>query len=206
MIRVKPIAELIDEVRKQGIRNKEGLLERPIFDLVVDSIPIVCVDFLPVHPDLSELRVGIITRATGPERDKPALLGGRVQKDETIAAAIGRHLFGSLGEQEFAYHEGNSEGRPFYVAQYDHDSKTFPGFDGYDPTKHSIGLTYLIDINEPTVVRDEASDFRWVGLDQIPEGPSAYNHHVVMQKAADFLGQLRLGSAGWYNLANYEDF
>lgn len=171
-------------------RHDPRYLARSVFDLVVDSVPIVCVDFLPVSNSWPEPRLGIITRATGPEAGKTALLGGRIQKDETISEAIGRHLFESLGEERFAYYPGNSEDRPFYVAQYAHAQESVGG---YDPTKHSIALTYLIRIanNQPEVVRDEASDFRWIGFDEIPD-KSAYNHHKVMGEAVMFLKKSKL--------------
>lgn len=190
MTETKNISELVDEIREQGIHDDDGFLAKPIYDLIVDAVPIVCVDFLPVRFESmnNDPQIGIITRATGPETGKPALLGGRVQKNETVSAAISRHLEGSLGETEFAYHQGNTEDQPFYLGQYTH-APTAEG--GYDPTKHSIAPTYLIDINEPGIVRDEASDFRWIGFDEIP-ATSAYNHHLAMRKAAKFLQNLHL--------------
>lgn len=183
----------IDGLIKEKIETnnrRKRFLSKAVYELVVESVPIVCVDFLPVKfdPITNEPQIGIITRATGPEAGKPALLGGRVEKNETLVEAIIRHLEGSLGESEFSFHEGNAVDNPYHVAEYTH-APTAEG--GYDPTKHSIALTYLIDINEPQVVRDEASDFRWISLDQIPE-TSAYNHHLAMRKAAEYLRNLHL--------------
>ena len=184
--------ELVDRVRDGGLMD-DGRLKRPIYDLITDIMPLLCVDVLPVQDGPSGPRLGIITRATGPERHKPAILGGRINKDETISRAVGRHLLGSLGSAEFTYHQGNDEGRPFYIAQYVH-TPSAPG--GYDPTKHAIALNYLIRIPEPKRVKDEALDFKWTELDEIPE-VSAYNHHLAMQRAADFLHSLgRVGLSG----------
>jgi ADP-ribose pyrophosphatase YjhB (NUDIX family) len=182
--------ELATEILEHGIRDERGLLTPPVYDLVVDSVPIVCVDIIPVKTELFIPKLGIITRATGPERGKAAILGGRVLKNETIIDAIGRHLLGSFGSAEFSFHDGNPKKRPFFVQEYPHQDSAEPPL-GFDPTKHALAMTYLVKIAEPTQVRDEALDFHWVGLDELPE-TSAYNHHVAMLEAADFLRQLHL--------------
>ncbi len=176
-------SEVPKQLVEQGVADGEGFLSPAAYDLVTAHVPIICVDLIPVNDNN---RLGTITRATGPEAGKLAMLGGRIQKDETISGAIGRHLLGSLGRPEFVYHRGNVESHPFYVAQYTHAPSASEGF---DPTKHAIAMTYLIDIKKPDRVQDEASDFRWIGFDEIPE-ESAYNHHIALLAAAKFLTQL----------------
>ncbi len=171
-------------IAEEGIYDSAGYLSTPAYELVTDAVPIVCVDVIPVDITQSGLvRIGIITRATGPEKDKPAIVGGRIQKNETISTAVGRHLYDSFQDRHFVFHEGNSEDRPFYLAQFEHAPVSARHF---DPTKHAITLTYLIDIPEPQIAQNEALDFRWIELDEIPT-ESAYNHHLTMQRAADFL-------------------
>jgi ADP-ribose pyrophosphatase YjhB (NUDIX family) len=166
-----------------GLEDETGRLHKPVYDLVVSSVPILCVDVFPVNISTTEPSIGVIERATGPEKNKLALIGGRVLKHETIARAIGRHLFDAFESDEFSFYPGNDEGTPFYVAQYAHAS-TSEGL--YDPTKHSIALNFLIEINEPEVVQNEASDFLWISKDQIPS-TSSYNQHIVMMKAFEQL-------------------
>lgn len=178
---------LASDTLKQGVWDESGLLTEPAYTLVTQCVPIVCVDIVPINFHEEMPRLGIITRATGPERGKAALLGGRILKDEMISAAIGRHLMGSLGSGKFAYHKTNGESQPFCVQQFLHKGSAEPP-NSYDPTKHAVTLTYLVDIDEPKQVQDEASEFRWIKLGQIPK-ESAYNHHLVMQKVADFLQQ-----------------
>lgn len=166
-----------------GYSTERGHLTRAGYSLVTDVMPIICVDMIPVDFLNGAMRMGIITRATGPEQGKPAILGGRIQKNERIAGAISRHLEGSFGDGDFDFHPGNDEDSPFYVAQYKH-APTDEG--GYDPTKHAIAMTYLVEIEEPEAVSDEAQDFRWITSEQIPE-VTAYNHGIALHKAADFL-------------------
>ncbi len=180
---------LANAIAKKGINDKDGLLTEPAYELVVRNLPLICVDFLPVDYTRRQPRLGIITRATGPEAGKPAMLGGRIKKDEGIADAIHRHLFNDLRVETFNFHGGNAADRPVHVAEYAHRDHAEGG---YDPSKHAIALTYLINIYGGSLSpQNEAADFRWIGLDEIPE-VSAYNHHLAMQKAADFLQGMSL--------------
>ncbi len=175
------LSKLIKEIANQGVHDKDNLLTDPAYELIATCVPFVCVDIIPVRAK----QIGIISRATGSERGKPAILGGRVHKNETISDAISRHLLDSFGSGVFKYHEGNSESHPFYVQQFLHGSSAKPPY-GYDPTKHSVTMVYLVTIEEPMHVRNEASDFRWVSSGDLPDA-SAYNHHLVMRQAASFL-------------------
>jgi hypothetical protein len=178
--------EVGQAIIREGIYRNDGFLSPPAYELMTEITPIICVDVIPVNIASSGLQIGIIERATGPEAGKPAILGGRIQKNETVRGAIKRHLYSSFGDGNFSFHEGNDDDSPFHLAQYKHAPT---GMGGYDPTKHAIAPTYLIDVAEPRVTHYEAASFHWVGLDEIPT-ESAYNHHLAMQKAADFLRKI----------------
>ncbi|HJP96858.1 MAG TPA: DUF4916 domain-containing protein [Candidatus Saccharimonadales bacterium] len=155
-----------------------------LYEQVTDAFPLVCVDVIPY--DAQTNRIGVITRATGKESGKFALIGGRVGKGETISQAIGRHLLTDLGLATFEFHPSNAEQRPFYVMQYAHSPQPTGEFKAYDPSKQSIGLTYIIQISETPTPAAEAAAFTWLEESEIPE-VTAYNQGLAMQAALTFM-------------------
>lgn len=162
-------------------------LTRAEYRFVTATMPIICVDVIPVREQQNQVQLGYITRATGCQKDKAALIGGRVVKNEHLSEAIGRHLNEAFAIGEFAFHPSNCEGRPFFVAQHAHATES-GDLDAFDPTKHSIAMTYLIEMADPSLalMNGEASAFHWASLDELPQ-ESAFDHHLTLQKAADFL-------------------
>jgi ADP-ribose pyrophosphatase YjhB (NUDIX family) len=160
-------------------------LSPKLFKTMTDNIPITCIDLIPVRRLGDKWQIGIITRATGPEVGKPAILGGRIFYEETILQAILRHMKTDWEVSQYTFFSGNKVSRPFYVQQYLHQKSAKSPF-GYDPTKHAISLTYLIQIAEEPRPRNEASDFYWIDRQELPES-SAYNQHLVMELAFDEL-------------------
>jgi len=160
-------------------------LSEDIYKIVTANIPIVCVDIIPVKKTSNNWQIGIITRATGPEAGKPALIGGRIYHQEQIHDAITRHLKADCQINKYHLFPHNDVPKPFYVQQYLHQAQADPPL-GYDPTKHSIGLTYLVEFLEKPRPQNEARDFRWVGLGEIPK-QAAYNHQLLMNEAFQFL-------------------
>lgn len=156
-----------------------------LYHTIVKLLPIVSVDIIPARQNKGHWELGIITRATGQETNKPALIGGRIMYNEAIGAAISRHLQKDCQLTNFAMLEGNSVERPFHVQQYRH-AVTAESGNGFDPSKHSIGLTYLVTLSEDPQPRDEASDFYWIDAGQVPV-PSAYNQHQLMRLAFEFI-------------------
>lgn len=178
-------AELLQ--RKNEILSGEGLINRDVYGLISEIIPISCTDFMPVRVVNGQWQIGVIERATGPEAGKMGVLGGGIYKGKSITEAINYHLKKDLGFTGFRFFGDLDESHPFYVEQYFHGRET-RGESGYDPTKQSTALTFLIEIDEDPVPRDEASKFLWIAEDQIPE-ETAYNQKVVMQKAFDYLNK-----------------
>lgn len=164
-------------------------LSNETYQLVTQSVPIVCVDLIPVRENGGGWQIGIITRATGPEAGKPALIGGRILHQELVQDAIARHLKSDTKVTDFQLFANSEASQPFYVQQYLHQSEAKPPL-GYDPTKHSIALTYLVDLLEEPKPSNEASDFRWITFDQLPKS-AGYNQHLMMNKAFQFLRGLK---------------
>lgn len=136
-------------------------------------------------------KLGVIIRATGSQAGKLALIGGRVEREERIDKALGRHLQTDLGLGQddwklLTFPFGiNTPQRPFYVQQYWPATESEPPY-GFDPSKHSIGLTFLINLTAEPKPANEANAFRWVTEQDVAE-PAAYNQHLVMQEAFRFL-------------------
>ncbi len=155
-------------------------LPQNIYQTIVENSPIICVDVMPVRYEHS-WQIGLIMRATGPEKGKWAILGGRVAKNELINQAITRHLSVDLGVKKYSFNAVNSESAPFYIQQYQHRSSGGQLL-GFDPTKHAIALTYLLRISQLPKPTKEASQFKWFGSDNIPK-VMAYNQQLVVKKA-----------------------
>jgi ADP-ribose pyrophosphatase YjhB (NUDIX family) len=155
------------------------------YAFVTHNMPIVCVDMIPVRQQGGLLQIGSIVRAAGSQKGKIALIGGRVTYGEKLEAAIARHLEHDLGVRSFSFWPGNSVAQPFHVQQYEHADSSTPPF-GFDPTKHSIGLTYLVDLHDEPQAANEALSFQWLDLDALPE-KGAFNQHLVLKAACAFL-------------------
>jgi ADP-ribose pyrophosphatase YjhB (NUDIX family) len=158
------------------------------YQLVTNAVPIVCIDVLPVQKDESgNWNVGMIRRATGSQAGRLTLIGGRVQHSERIEDAIHRHIQTDLQLENFEYLDGQSESKPFMVQQYLHQDSIDSDEYGFDPTKNSIGLTYLIKIDGTPVAANEASEFHWIS--DIDGKEFGFNQQTVAQKALDFLNE-----------------
>jgi ADP-ribose pyrophosphatase YjhB (NUDIX family) len=157
------------------------------YKLVTGSVPMVCVDMIAVRKDSDGWHLGVITRATGSQAGKRALIGGRVFYGEQLDQAIARHLKNDLGLEatDFNLLPSNSVDRPFYVQQYWPATASDAPY-GFDPSKHSVGLTYLIKLNTEPQPANEATDFHWITEQDLTE-PAAYNQHFVLQEAFRFL-------------------
>jgi len=159
-------------------------LSDDLYQSVTHAVPIVCVDVIPVRQNAGQWEIGIITRATGPEAGKAALLGGRVWHNETLDDAIKRHILTDWDITNFSFFAGNDIGRPFHVQQHLHQDSSEAPY-SFDPTKHAIALTYLIELQETPKPRNEASDFYWVSQESLPL--AGYNQQFTMQAAFEFL-------------------
>jgi ADP-ribose pyrophosphatase YjhB (NUDIX family) len=152
-----------------------GCLSEEDYALVRASVPLPCVDLLPWRSAAGGVEVGLITRLT--ERGEPgyALVGGRVRHDETLAAALNRHVTETLGDGVAIGAVDTS--LPLGVYEY------FPdGRNGLvDPTKHAIALTYAAPLSGSPRPGGEASAFDWFPADALPpENAFGFGHgHVV---------------------------
>ena len=135
------------------------------YRLVQRSVPIACVDIAPLRLGAGGAidSIGLILRDTPHQRRRWCLVGGRVQRDESLAEAAARHLRQTLGEAirfSIALDE-----QPVYVSQYFTSAREVGVV---DPRQHSIAVNYLVTLEGAVTPMGEAHDFRWFPVGALP--------------------------------------
>ena len=137
-------------------------LPADLYAQIEHSMPLACVDFVPVH----EGKVGLIFRES-PFGRVWCHLGGRVLRGETLAGALRRHAADTLAVDLVL----PPDPQPGYVYQW-FPPELMPDDElqhGSDPRKHAIGLSYAVEILGVPVPQNEALDFAWFSGDALPE-------------------------------------
>jgi ADP-ribose pyrophosphatase YjhB (NUDIX family) len=138
-----------------------------LYATIERSIPIACVDFVPVRTTAEgDLEVGLILRES-PYGRVWCHLGGRVRYGETIAAAIRRHGRDTLGVEPVL----GDDPQPAYVYQWFPDAvRPESPETGRDERKHAIGLSYTVQLgSDAPTPRNEALDFSFFALAALPD-------------------------------------
>lgn len=152
-----------------------------LYSEIERSVPIICVDFVPVRSGDHGTEVGLILRES-PFGRVWCHLGGRVQHGETIAGAIRRHAHDTLGVEV----DPGPDPQPALVYQWFPDDLRPPTglVTGHDPRKHAVALSFVVEFvgNEPDP-RNEALDFGYFSIDALPEPLWPGCEHVVRQLA-----------------------
>lgn len=138
-----------------------------LYAQVEKSMPIVCVDFIPVrNASDGTLEIGLILR------DSPfgvvwCHLGGRVNRGEAIVQALRRHAKDTLSVDLLC--EPNTQ--PGYVYEWfpPDIAPTDGTVHGDDPRKHAIGLSYVVTLTGEPAARNEAQDFEWFSISELPD-------------------------------------
>lgn len=127
-------------------------------------MPIVCVDLLPLRETARGREVGLISRSNMEDGIAFALVGGRILRGETIAEAIERQVRETLGP---AVSYEPCERPPDMILEYvpgrEHDLRF-----GRDPLKHSVGLTWRLELGGEETPGGEATGFRWFAEQELP--------------------------------------
>ncbi|GAB2707443.1 ADP-ribose pyrophosphatase YjhB (NUDIX family) [Microbacterium marinum] len=136
-----------------------------LYAQIEQSMPIACVDFVPVRmtPE-GKTEVGLILRDS-PFGEVWCHLGGRVNRGETIVQALRRHARDTL-DVDLAI-EPNAQ--PDYVYEWfpPDIAPTDGTTHGDDPRKHAIGLSYVVELTGTPAPRNEALDFAWFPIDRL---------------------------------------
>lgn len=133
--------------------------------LVQDSVPICCVDVVPIKRSEggNVAQVGLILRDTPHQGRRWCIVGGRMLRNETLAEAATRQLRQTLGDA--VTFRIAPDAQPHFVAQY----FTAPRDVGlFDPRQHAIGMTFLLELDGPAIAQGEAFEFRWFDVNSLP--------------------------------------
>ena len=132
------------------------------YDLILNRVPILCVDLIPLSAD-EPTKIGLIQRNTYAGGKGWCLIGGAVLRDEPLPAAVVRHLQATLGHRIDVDLDSL---RLFAVVQYFTDPR-LGRF--HDPRKHAVSLTYTGRcIGEAKVQQNgEARDFAWFNSGEV---------------------------------------
>jgi ADP-ribose pyrophosphatase YjhB (NUDIX family) len=133
---------------------------------IEQSIPISCVDFVPIRRGEEGTEVGLILRES-PFGQVWCHLGGRVQRGETVGDAIRRHARQTLDVEI----DLGPDPQPVWVYQWFPDDlrPQTALVAGRDPRKHAIGLSYVVDLTgEEPRPQDEALDFAYFPIGALP--------------------------------------
>lgn len=140
-------------------------LPADLYARIEESMPIACVDFVPVREVAGRREIGLILRDS-PHGRVWCHLGGRIQRGETIAVAIRRHSRDTLGLEPVLPRNP----QPDYVYEWfppavaPTDGTAF----GDDPRKHAIGLSFTVALEGDPQPHDEALDFAFFPTDALP--------------------------------------
>lgn len=167
----------------------KNFLPEDLYETITKNTPIVCVDIIPIKKT-EKWQAGMIRRATGSQAGKLTILGGRIYHSEKIDDAIRRHLKTDLSIDNFAHSSHCSEEKPFMVQQYFMKDQADINEYGFDPTKHALALTYLVEIDEQTIIpKNEASEFAWINDPITDANKTGFNQSIVINKVLKYLNQ-----------------
>ncbi|MGG2201573.1 DUF4916 domain-containing protein [Paenibacillus validus] len=145
-------------------------LESRIWEDIQKRLPIICVDVIPIqlNKEGHQESIGLIFRETPHQGNKWCTIGGRLRHSESLQSAIQRQLAESLGNH-VKLKKVLNDGEPAFVAQYAPSNFPVDGFEGIDPRKHAIGLTYCVWIDGVLTPQNEAMDFHWFKKNNLPD-------------------------------------
>lgn len=139
-----------------------------LYAQVERSIPLICVDFVPVRQVEGRTEIGLILRES-PFGQVWCHLGGRISRGETITDALQRHARDTLDTDLVL----GADPQPSHVYQWfppaDTPESTQQLAHGVDPRKHSVGLSFTVELAGEPSPRNEALDFSWFGPAELPD-------------------------------------
>ncbi|HET7121897.1 MAG TPA: DUF4916 domain-containing protein [Solirubrobacterales bacterium] len=155
-------------------RGVEGWIPEAEYRQIERRVPILCVDLLPLRPDASA--VGLIRRKTYEGGEGWCLIGGAVMRDESLLAALRRHVETTLGAGFVA---DLSAACPLTTVEYFSE----PGLgEFYDPRKHAVALTYAAPCTGTAEPQGEALEFSWIPIDELPLVEFGFGQGPVVER------------------------
>ena len=104
----------------------------------------------------------LIKRGVEPDKGKWALVGGYVDWDESVDDAVGREV-----SEETGLHVKSLK----FIGQYS-DPKRHP--------RQTIDSAYLVEVEGKVKAGDDAVDFQWFDINNIPPG-LAFDHNQIIK-------------------------
>lgn len=147
--------------------NRRHWLSPSLWELIQATVPVVCVDVLPIRisprvPNRVEA-IGLILRETPHQGQRWCLIGGRVLFGESLRKAVLRQVKETLGTHVRVYIRHDQQ--PVYLAEYSpNGTRPF----ALDPRKHAVGLTYAVRIAGSPSPRGEAISYQWFKTNKLP--------------------------------------
>ena len=170
-------------------------LDDATWEAVRRAVPITCVDLLPLREAGDGTEIALVQRATPFDAAlRWCHVGGRVRRDETLRAALLRHLHETLAGVEVAL---PADPQPDHVMQWFPDvvDRARDGVAyGWDPRQHAVALCFAVELTgEPAPVPGgEALRFGWftteavAGMgDELWPGTAAVVEAVVRSRRGD---------------------
>ncbi len=175
-----------------GRGTQRGWLPLSRWKLVQQSVPIVCVDLMPIRicsnggDEIEE--VGLIFRDTPHQGRRWCLVGGRLLYGESVHQAICRQVRETLGRGVKVHLRENQQ--PIYIAQYSpHPKQPF----ALDPRQHAVGLTFAARISGVPAAAGEALRYQWFPVGKLPaRSEFGFGHDRLVRTC---LRRLRLSAA-----------
>jgi ADP-ribose pyrophosphatase YjhB (NUDIX family) len=150
-------------------------LEDHVWKLCQQSVPIACVDALPVQREGGRIvRVGLIFRDTPHQGRRWCVVGGRLRRGESVHAALRRQVRETLGDQARI----EAIDPTIHLAEY--FPTPVPG-EMHDPRQHALTPTFLIDLAGEPCPQGEAADFRWFDPADTP-APMGFDQHLLLAR------------------------
>ena len=159
-------------MRKLSVIPKKSFLNDQIFNLMQKSMPITCIDLVILKRGPNRtIEILLIKRSLKTEVGKWCNIGGRVIKNERLAATIKRQAKRELGVS-VAIIPPWRPNRPLCVMD---DPKA-------DPQKHSVTLVYPVTIKSGRLkdFGPEFSRVRWFSAKKLPS-PIGFNHRQELK-------------------------
>jgi ADP-ribose pyrophosphatase YjhB (NUDIX family) len=144
---------------------EEGWIEPNLWKAIEESIPIPCVDILPWRrrADNGAIEIGLIERDSEDSGRSWNLVGGRIRRNESIEAAIERHMRTTLGGD--VTWDRCDYSVPDFAGEY--FTSPTPGH-GYDPRHHAVSFSYAVEIYGPVAASGEAYAIEFFTPDRLP--------------------------------------
>ncbi|WP_050669290.1 DUF4916 domain-containing protein [Luteipulveratus halotolerans] len=166
---------MVSEPHGASAHTSRGDLAPAEWKRICASMPIACVDLVPVHTDSAGTvtHVGLILRETPWGTQKWCHVGGRVRRGETLQDAARRHLDETLELTETeldAALQGMRSRTQVPVMEWFPEAREPTGSYGTDPRKHAVSVTVaaVLESEAEPRVGGEAIFFRWFPVTSLP--------------------------------------